>query len=113
MAAAYAATDLVLCRAGATSLGELAVVGLPALLVPFPQATDDHQTWNARALVDAGAARLLPQAELGPERLLAELAAVGEPATRARMAQAMRAAARPGAATAVYEELVRLASRPV
>jgi UDP-N-acetylglucosamine--N-acetylmuramyl-(pentapeptide) pyrophosphoryl-undecaprenol N-acetylglucosamine transferase len=113
MAAAYAAADLVLCRAGATSLGELAVVGLPALLVPFPQATDDHQTWNARALVDAGAARLLPQAELAPERLLAELAAVADPETRSRMAAAMRAAARPAAAATVYEELVRLASRAV
>ena len=69
MAAAYAWADLVVCRAGALTVAELAVVGVAAILVPFPHATDDHQTGNARFLADAGAAILVPQATLGPERL--------------------------------------------
>jgi len=61
MAEAYAWADLVICRAGALTVTELAAVGVPAILVPFPQAVDDHQTANARHLVAAGAAWLLPQ----------------------------------------------------
>ncbi len=59
----YAAADVAVCRAGASTVAELAVVGLPAVLVPLPGAPNDHQTANARALVDAGAARLVPDAE--------------------------------------------------
>jgi UDP-N-acetylglucosamine--N-acetylmuramyl-(pentapeptide) pyrophosphoryl-undecaprenol N-acetylglucosamine transferase len=69
MAAAYAWADLVVCRAGALTVAELAVVGVAAILVPFPHATDDHQTGNARFLADAGAAILVPQETLEPERL--------------------------------------------
>jgi UDP-N-acetylglucosamine--N-acetylmuramyl-(pentapeptide) pyrophosphoryl-undecaprenol N-acetylglucosamine transferase len=69
MAAAYAWADLVICRAGALTVAELAVVGVAAILVPFPHATDDHQTGNARFLADAGAAILVPQETLDPERL--------------------------------------------
>jgi len=69
MAAAYAWADLVICRAGALTVAELAVVGVAAILVPFPHATDDHQTGNARFLADAGAAVLVPQEALDPERL--------------------------------------------
>ncbi|TZF83426.1 undecaprenyldiphospho-muramoylpentapeptide beta-N-acetylglucosaminyltransferase, partial [Lysobacter lacus] len=61
MAAAYAWADLVVCRAGALTLAELCAVGVASVLVPFPQATDDHQTKNAQFLVERGAARLLPQ----------------------------------------------------
>ncbi len=68
-AQAYADADLVLCRAGASTVTELAAVGAAALLVPFPSAVDDHQTVNARFLADAGAAQLLPQPELSPQRL--------------------------------------------
>ncbi|HEY8378595.1 MAG TPA: undecaprenyldiphospho-muramoylpentapeptide beta-N-acetylglucosaminyltransferase, partial [Nannocystis sp.] len=75
MAAPYAWCDLVLCRAGATSLAELTAVGKPAVLVPFPHATDNHQEWNARSLVDAGGAVLLRESEWTPERLAGELAA--------------------------------------
>jgi UDP-N-acetylglucosamine--N-acetylmuramyl-(pentapeptide) pyrophosphoryl-undecaprenol N-acetylglucosamine transferase len=64
MAEAYAWADLVICRAGALTIAELAVVGVAAILVPFPHATDDHQTGNARFLADAGAAVLLPQSGL-------------------------------------------------
>ncbi|MEN8107084.1 MAG: undecaprenyldiphospho-muramoylpentapeptide beta-N-acetylglucosaminyltransferase [Pseudomonadota bacterium] len=69
MAAAYAWADLVVCRAGAMTVAELAVVGLPSILVPFPFATDDHQTGNAAYLADAGAAVLVPQPQLTVELL--------------------------------------------
>jgi UDP-N-acetylglucosamine--N-acetylmuramyl-(pentapeptide) pyrophosphoryl-undecaprenol N-acetylglucosamine transferase len=78
IAAAYAWADLVVCRSGAMTVSELAAVGLPAVLVPYPAAVDDHQTANARWLVGAGAATLLPQAELTPERLAAALRALSE-----------------------------------
>jgi UDP-N-acetylglucosamine--N-acetylmuramyl-(pentapeptide) pyrophosphoryl-undecaprenol N-acetylglucosamine transferase len=73
MAAAYDWADMVICRSGALTVAELATVGLGAVLVPFPAAVDDHQTLNARFLVDAGAAVLIPQEELTPAALAAEL----------------------------------------
>jgi UDP-N-acetylglucosamine--N-acetylmuramyl-(pentapeptide) pyrophosphoryl-undecaprenol N-acetylglucosamine transferase len=76
MALAYAWADLVVCRAGALTVAELAAVGVGSILVPFPHAVDDHQTGNARFLSDAGAALLAPQRDLTPESLAALLAAV-------------------------------------
>lgn len=76
MPRAFAAADLVLCRSGATSVAELAAIGVPAILVPLPGAPGDHQTANARALVDAGAAVLVPDAELTAERLVREVDAL-------------------------------------
>jgi UDP-N-acetylglucosamine--N-acetylmuramyl-(pentapeptide) pyrophosphoryl-undecaprenol N-acetylglucosamine transferase len=73
MAQAYADADLVVCRSGALTVAELAAAGVGSLLVPFAAAVDDHQTRNAQFLVDAEAAVLLPEAELTPERLEAEL----------------------------------------
>ena len=67
MAAAYAWADLVICRAGALTIAELAAAGVASILVPFPHAVDDHQTGNAKFLVHAGAAFLCPQTELTPE----------------------------------------------
>lgn len=69
MAGAYAWADLVICRAGALTIAELAAAGVASILVPFPHAVDDHQTTNARFLSRTGAAMLLPQAELTPERM--------------------------------------------
>lgn len=69
MAGAYAWADLVICRAGALTVAELACAGVASILVPFPHAVDDHQTGNARFLANAGAAMLLPQNELTAERL--------------------------------------------
>jgi UDP-N-acetylglucosamine--N-acetylmuramyl-(pentapeptide) pyrophosphoryl-undecaprenol N-acetylglucosamine transferase len=71
MPARFGATDLVLCRAGATSCAELIAARKPSILVPFAQAADDHQTANAAALRDAGGADLVPEAELSPARLAA------------------------------------------
>jgi UDP-N-acetylglucosamine--N-acetylmuramyl-(pentapeptide) pyrophosphoryl-undecaprenol N-acetylglucosamine transferase len=87
--AAYAAADVVVARAGASTLGELAATGTPALLIPYPYATDDHQAHNAEAVRAAGAARILRDAELDATRLRAELAAALDPPVLA----AMRAAA--------------------
>lgn len=72
----YRRADVVVCRAGASSCTELTALGVPAILVPFPFAADDHQTLNARDLSDVGAAVLLPQSELTPERLAEELEAL-------------------------------------
>jgi UDP-N-acetylglucosamine--N-acetylmuramyl-(pentapeptide) pyrophosphoryl-undecaprenol N-acetylglucosamine transferase len=90
-----AAADVAVCRAGATSVAELAAVGLPAVLVPLPGAPGDHQTANARALSDAGAAVLVPDQELDGARLVAEVdALLAEPDRLERMAAAAAAAGR-------------------
>ncbi|MEZ5498568.1 MAG: undecaprenyldiphospho-muramoylpentapeptide beta-N-acetylglucosaminyltransferase [Steroidobacteraceae bacterium] len=73
MAESYAWADLVICRAGALTISEIAAVGVAAILVPFPQATDDHQSHNARTLVRCGAAVLISDRELNPERLAREI----------------------------------------
>jgi UDP-N-acetylglucosamine--N-acetylmuramyl-(pentapeptide) pyrophosphoryl-undecaprenol N-acetylglucosamine transferase len=73
MAAAYAWADLVVCRAGALTVSELAAAGVAAVLVPFPHAVDDHQTRNAEFLVEAGGAVLLPESRLDAATLAAAL----------------------------------------
>lgn len=102
MAEAYGWADLVVCRAGALTISELAAAGVGALLVPYPHAVDDHQTRNGAWLVEAGAARMIDQRELDAERLAAELAALDRPALLA-MAEAARAVARPNAAAELAE----------
>lgn len=102
MASAYAWADIVICRAGALTISELAAAGIGSVLVPYPFAVDDHQTGNAKFLENADAAILLPQTELEPDRL-AELLA-GFAARRERllnMAQAARKMAMPDAARRV------------
>ena len=107
MAAAYAWADLVVCRAGALTLAELCAVGVGSVLVPFPQAVDDHQTRNAEYLVERGAALLLKQDDALAARLgdvLAEL--TGDPGKRRAMADAARALARPDAAQRVADAVL-------
>jgi UDP-N-acetylglucosamine--N-acetylmuramyl-(pentapeptide) pyrophosphoryl-undecaprenol N-acetylglucosamine transferase len=106
-----AEADLVVCRAGATTLAELTVAGRPAVLVPLPTATDDHQRRNAEALARLGAVEVLDQRDLTGdalagciERLLADDAA------RHRMAHAAAAAARPDAARVIADRVVALAA---
>ena len=101
MAAAYAWADVVVCRAGALTLAELCAAGVGSVLVPFPQALDDHQTSNARYLVDRGAAQLLPQDNDLAQRLSATLEILSHRGDLLRMAQAARALARPDAAEKV------------
>jgi UDP-N-acetylglucosamine--N-acetylmuramyl-(pentapeptide) pyrophosphoryl-undecaprenol N-acetylglucosamine transferase len=107
--AAFAHADLVLCRAGASTVTELAAVGAAALFVPFPSAVDDHQTFNARYLVDQGAGWLMPQTELTPERLAAfitgtDRSALLERAVAAKKMQQLRAT---DAVVAACEELIK------
>ena len=105
MAEAYAWADVVICRAGALTLAELCAAGLGSILVPFPHAVDDHQTANARYLVKAGAAILLPQTELSAERLAAllqEMIAKGREHI-IKMAEAARGLAMPNASKQVAE----------
>ena len=73
MAAALAAADLVVCRAGATALAEITACGLPAVLIPFPHAAENHQEHNARALEEAGAAKVILDSQLNGEKLLATI----------------------------------------
>jgi len=109
MATPYAWCDLVLCRAGATSLAELAAAGRPAVLVPFPHATDNHQEHNASSLVAAGAALLLREGEWSAGALCAALAGLLADAARlAAMRAAMLGAARPEAARTIYDQLASL-----
>jgi UDP-N-acetylglucosamine--N-acetylmuramyl-(pentapeptide) pyrophosphoryl-undecaprenol N-acetylglucosamine transferase len=109
-AMALAAADLVVARSGG-SVFEIAAYGLPAILVPYPHASADHQSANARWMAEAGAAVTIPDGELTSQRLAGELAALlGDRARLAAMAKASRGLARPRAANEVAEELLAVAS---
>jgi len=111
MASAYAAADLVVCRAGASTIAELAAAGVGAVLVPFPFAVDDHQTANARALVDAGAALLLPESAASAERLAALLTELlGDRTRLLAMAQAARTLAKPDATRRIADVCLEAAA---
>ena len=108
-AQAFAEADLILCRAGASTVTEIAAVGAAAVFVPFPAAVDDHQTTNARFLVDQGAGLLLPQPDMTPEKL-AELLRHANRPTLLRWAEAAHRLARLDATervVAACEELAR------
>ena len=111
MADAYAWADLVVCRAGALTVSEVAAAGVAAIFVPLPHAVDDHQTRNALTLVDGGAAEFLPQSELTPASLATRLSwLAGGRETLLNMAQAARRVAIIDAAERVADECKRLAS---
>ena len=106
----YARATLVVCRAGAVSVAELAATGSPAVLVPLPGAPHDHQTRNAQAVVDAHAAVLVPDGELDGARLAATVdELLGDPARLASMSEAARRLARPHAAVAVADLVEQVA----
>lgn len=108
MARRYAEADLVICRAGAVTVAELSAGGMPSILVPFPFAVDDHQTANARFLVDAGAALLLPQKEMTADRL-ARLIGSLDRGRLLDMAKKARALGKPDAARAVARRCMEIA----
>lgn len=111
MAEAYSWADLAVCRAGAMTISELAVTGLPAILIPYPFAIDDHQTRNAEVLAESGAAVLIPQNDLTPERLSSELRSIFSAEKRLEnMAQEAYKAARPAAAEIVAAVCIENAS---
>jgi UDP-N-acetylglucosamine--N-acetylmuramyl-(pentapeptide) pyrophosphoryl-undecaprenol N-acetylglucosamine transferase len=104
--------DLVVCRAGATTLAEIAAAGRAAILIPLPTATDDHQRKNAEALAAAGAAEVLLQHDLGGPALAGRLLALaGDAARRQRIAAAARSLARPDAARLIVDRAVELVTR--
>lgn len=104
MAAAYQRADVIIGRAGATTVAELAITGKPAVFIPYPFAADNHQELNARAMADAGAALMFRQAELTADQLAEALRPlVTDAARRAEMGARMKALARPGAAAAVID----------
>jgi len=110
----YRWADVAVCRAGALTVAELALAGLPALLVPYPYAADDHQRANARALETAGAARLLDSRAFGPETVLGALSELlAAPEALLRMGEAASKAARPRAAETIVAECAELVLGPV
>jgi UDP-N-acetylglucosamine--N-acetylmuramyl-(pentapeptide) pyrophosphoryl-undecaprenol N-acetylglucosamine transferase len=110
--ARIAAAHLVISRSGASTISELAVIGRPAILIPYPFATDDHQTANARVFADAGAAWLVQQRDVTPECFAQRLEMIfGAPVELARRARAARALARPDAASRLADLVDRIARR--
>ena len=104
MSEAFASADLVLCRAGATTIAELTVAGKAAILVPLRSAADDHQTWNAKALVAEGAAVMVPEADLGTlGRTVSDL--VADPMTVKGIEKRARSLGKPDAAARVADLL--------
>lgn len=109
MADRYADADLVICRAGALTVAELAAAGVASVLVPYPHAVDDHQTGNARFLAEAGGAVLMPQTELTPQRLAALLQQMNRGRLLA-MAVKARECAKPDATARVADVCAGLAA---
>jgi UDP-N-acetylglucosamine--N-acetylmuramyl-(pentapeptide) pyrophosphoryl-undecaprenol N-acetylglucosamine transferase len=106
------AADVIVCRAGATTLAEIAAAGRAAILIPLPTATDDHQRRNADALAAAGAAEVLLQRDLGGAALAGRvLALAGDAARRRRIAEAARSLARPDAARLIVDRAMELVKR--
>jgi UDP-N-acetylglucosamine--N-acetylmuramyl-(pentapeptide) pyrophosphoryl-undecaprenol N-acetylglucosamine transferase len=110
MAFFYAQADLMICRAGALTISELAVAGVASVLVPYPAAVDDHQTANAHFLSDNGAAVLLPQTEMTPARLAALLQEINRERAQ-QMAEAARRLAQADAAQRVADVCAELVKR--
>jgi len=110
MAAVYQAADLVVCRAGASTVAEITVMGKAAVFIPFPHAADNHQFYNARSLTERRAADWLPQNRLEGTILAQKITAYADhPGRRARMAARAAACGRPHAATAIVDDLYQLA----
>lgn len=106
---AYARADLVVCRAGATTVAELTAFGKAAILVPYPYAIYDHQRWNAKALADHGAAEMILDLELSGDKLAVRIRAyMSDRAQVQSMARAARALGRPEAAARIVDECCAL-----
>ncbi len=104
------AADLVVCRAGASTIAELTVLGLPSILIPYPYATGNHQEFNARALAERGAAVLIRDRELTGERLLSTITGLRrDPRKLAAMGRAAKVLAKPRALDSILDNLEKLA----
>lgn len=106
---AYAAADVVVCRAGALSIAELCLAGKPALLVPSPNVAEDHQTRNAEALVVQNAARMLPDAEAVEKLVVQALALIDDHEARKELSENIRRLARPDAAEVIAAKVLEIA----
>jgi UDP-N-acetylglucosamine--N-acetylmuramyl-(pentapeptide) pyrophosphoryl-undecaprenol N-acetylglucosamine transferase len=104
--------QLVISRAGASSVADISVIGRPSILIPFAAATADHQSANARGLVDAGAAIMVPEAMANPDALSAQIAMIlGTPQGALQMAQAALSVGKPEAAEALAQMVETLAHK--
>jgi len=106
MAPAYAAADIAVCRAGASTLAELATAGVASILVPYPHAAEDHQRKNAVAFADAGAALVMEDADLDPDALYWKLIEAMDPARLEAMRKAAHALAHPRALADMVERIL-------
>lgn len=114
MADVYGAADLVISRAGATTLAELTACGLPAILIPYPHATSRHQEYNARLLAKEGAAMVILEKDLSPERLAEEILRLMKDRERwERMREKSRGLGRPWATDKIIESIYRLGRKDV
>lgn len=111
VAEAFSRADLIVCRAGATTVAELAAAGKAAILIPYPSATDQHQFQNATALERVGGARVIEQKDLTPQRLVKEIAGLlRDPQNLGRMEQRSKSLARPDAAGSIADLVEKLSS---
>jgi UDP-N-acetylglucosamine--N-acetylmuramyl-(pentapeptide) pyrophosphoryl-undecaprenol N-acetylglucosamine transferase len=110
---AYTAADLAIARSGAASLTELAHFGVPSVLIPYPHAAEDHQTWNALIFKNAGAAALLQEAAASPETLARTMESILEPSRHAAFATAARSLSTDKAAEKVADNLIQAAGKGV
>ncbi|HIG92125.1 MAG TPA: undecaprenyldiphospho-muramoylpentapeptide beta-N-acetylglucosaminyltransferase [Methylococcaceae bacterium] len=111
MAAIYSWADLIICRSGAMTVSEVAAVGLPSIMIPFPFAIDDHQTANAQYLADVNASILIAESELNAERLAKEIMyLIDEPSLLLEMGKATRQCAQVGATKAVAKACIEVVS---
>ena len=107
----YINADLLICRAGALTLAELGALGKPAILVPFPHAAHDHQTFNAKAFADSGAAWLRPESEFESQSLAEDIERlINDPQTLTKMGEAAFRQARPEAREKIVEHCLKLIS---
>lgn len=111
MAAAYAAADVVISRAGAGSISELELLGKPAILVPSPNVAEDHQTHNARALADRGAALLIPDSEARTRLVDEAIDLMADPARCAQMSQNISELAMPDSDEKIVDEVIKIIAR--
>ena len=108
----YRNADLIICRAGALTLAELGELGLPAILVPFPHAAHDHQTFNAKAVADSGAAWLRPESEFESQSLADDVESlINDPQTLAKMNEAALKQARPKAREKIVDYCLELMTK--
>jgi UDP-N-acetylglucosamine--N-acetylmuramyl-(pentapeptide) pyrophosphoryl-undecaprenol N-acetylglucosamine transferase len=110
MAQRFAQADLIICRSGAITVAEIAAAGRAAIFVPFAAATDSHQLRNAQVLEHAGAAKIIPQPELTPQRLASEIFSLLEqPAQITEMEKRVRTFAHPRAVEEIVDLIERVA----